>query len=324
MNIVFFGSSQFAIASLEALIKAGHKISCVVTQPDHQKGRHLHYEGTAIKTDAARLGLEVYQPACINCCTGYLNSLKADIFVVISYGQILSSNILQIPARFCLNVHASLLPKYRGAAPINWALINGEETTGLSLIKMSQRMDAGEIILQKPVKIDRQDTVVTLRQKLADAAPHALLEALEMIQQQRYQLMPQDESAVSFAPKLLKSDGLINWRKSSREISNLIRGVLGWPGAYTYYKGKLLKIYKAETFEQNDGTSLSLLINAAARPQGPAGEIAAVVKDGIVVSTGDGNLVLRQLQIEGKRVMTAREFITGHRMKSGELLTDKK
>lgn len=314
MRIVFFGSSTFAVPSLKAVLEAGHKVSCVVTQPDHKKGRHLHFEGTAVKTQALKAGLELYQPTCVNCCAGFLKSLDTDLFVVVSYGQILSRYILEIPKKFCVNAHASLLPKYRGAAPINWALINREETTGISVIKMSPAMDAGDIILQKTTVIGEEDSVVSLEERLARMASDLLVEALEEIEHDRYRLTPQDISAVTFAPKLVKKDGLIDWGKSALCVRDLVRGVLLWPGAFTYYKGKLLKVYKAAIAGapgcQDMGTE---------KP----GEITRILKEGIEVATGDGRLIIRELQIEGKRIMTAAEFILGHRISAGEVLGKK-
>jgi methionyl-tRNA formyltransferase len=227
--------------------------------------------------------------------------------VIIAYGQILSKEILDIPRILSLNIHGSLLPKYRGAAPINWAIINGEATTGITIIKMVEEMDAGPIIFQKAVEILNEDTAIALEDKLSGLAAAVLPEVLKSIEKGQHELVSQDESRVSFAPKLKKEDGLIDWNKSASDIYNLVRGCSGWPGAFTYYKGRLLKIYKATvspTARQPDSSC--------------PGEIIQVSKEGIVVSTGKNNLIINELQIEGRRRMKVEEFIAGHKIIAGE------
>jgi len=247
MNIVFFGSSRFAAPVLEALLTSRHKVTCVLTQPDRPKGRGLHFAGTVMKTIASESGIRIYQPYNVNDSDTikFLKGLNPDLFVVIAYGQILSSAILSIPKAFSINLHASLLPKYRGAAPINWALIKGEKITGITVMKMTEEMDAGPIIQQKEIEISNLDTSITLEDKLSHFAAQLLLTSLHSIEDNNYNLVPQDENNVSFAPKLKKEDGRIDWNKPACDIYNLIRGCISWPGAFTYYKGKLLKIYKA-------------------------------------------------------------------------------
>lgn len=316
MNIVFFGSSNFAVPSLRALITSGHRISCVVTQPDKQKGRGLHLEGTLVKTEAFASGLKIYQPPNINTneAIEFLKSLSADLFIVIAYGQILSQRVLDIPRIFAINIHASLLPKYRGAAPINWALIHGEETTGITVMKMTEQMDAGPIIMQSQLDILKDDTALTLEEKLSDLGTKILLQPLKDIENNNYKLVPQDESRASFAPKLKKEDGLINWNKPAQDIYNLIRGCINWPGAFTHYKGKLLKIYKSKVRQ---------CASAPVRQLPIAGEITHVSKNSIEVATGNDNLIIQELQIEGKRRMNIEEFIAGHKICAGEILGKK-
>jgi len=311
MNIVFFGSSPFAVPSLKALKTSGHKISCVVTQADRKKGRGLSLGGTAIKMVAEESNLKIYQPERINTsqAISLLEDLRPDLFVVIAYGQILSSGILNIPKIFSVNVHASLLPKYRGAAPINWALIKGEKTTGITAIKMAKEMDAGPIILQKEIEVSNDDTAITLEGKLSGMAAQLVLAVLSSLEENDYNLMPQDEDNIGFAPKLKKEDGRIDWNKPAWDIYNLIRGCISWPGAFTYYKGKLLKIYKARVSSQ-------VRKFASSNP----GEILEASKEGIVVSTGKGNIIIEELQIEGKRRMKAEEFISGHKISAGDRL----
>jgi len=308
MKIVFFGSSQFAVPSLKALKSAGYKIACVITQPDKQRGRGLHLEGTAVKQIAQDYKLRIYQPQGINTpeTINFIKELNPDLFVVVSYGQILSKGILNLPSIFAINAHASILPKYRGAAPINWAIINGEQSSGVTIIKMTEKMDAGSIIMQKQIHIKGDDTSMTLTEKLSQLAAELLVGSLKQIEDNDYKLMPQ-AGPVSFAPKLKKEDGLIDWGSPVQNIYNLIRGCLSWPGAFTHYKGKLLKIYRAEVCRLA-GLPVCRL----------PGEIIKVDKDAIIVATGEGNLIIEELQIEGKRRMKVEEFIAGHKVSAGE------
>jgi len=307
MKIVFFGSAEFAVPSLKALLDEGYPVSCVVTQPDRKKGRGLHTQPTPIKLLAQKQGLEIYQPQNFNlpAALNFLKEQGADLFVVIAYGHILSKEVLASAKLFSLNVHASLLPKYRGAAPINWALIKGERASGVTVIKMSEIMDAGQIIDQEKIEIDQKDNALVLEEKLAHLAASLLIKSIRAIENKSYQLVQQDTAAVSFAPKLKKQDGLIRWEKPAVEIYDLIRGCLGWPGAFTYYQGKLLKIYVAKV------TGLP-----GHQVTGP-GEIAEVSKEGLLVATGKDFLRINELQLEGKRRMSSEEFIAGHKINTG-------
>jgi methionyl-tRNA formyltransferase len=281
----------------------------VVTQPDRKKGRGLHLEGTPVKKLASDVGLKIYQPAKINTAEAkeLLTSLKADIFVVVAYGHILSKDILSIPSKFCVNAHASLLPQLRGAAPINWAIIEGKKQTGVTIMEMAEKMDAGAIISQESIDIRESDTAVSMEGKLSMLAAGLLIKTLDDIEHGRHTLTQQDELKVTFALKIAKEDGCIHWDKSAREIHCLIRGCLGWPGAFTHYKGKMLKVYEAGDIRLSgyEGT-------------GRPGEILEVSKDGIVVATGKGELIIKELQPEGKRIMKAAEFIAGHKLSVGD------
>lgn len=314
MNIIFFGSDNFAVPSLKSLLDRQHKISCVVTQPDKKKGRHFLLSSTAIKTIAQQQGLKIYQPDNINHrqAISFLKRLDADLFVVVAYGQIFSQQALDIPKIFSLNVHASLLPKYRGAAPINWALINGEKVTGITVIKMVKKMDAGAVILQQQTPISDEDTFITLEQKLSQQAAVMLAESLKLVENKNYILREQDEGAATFAPKLKKADGLIDWNKSAQQIKNLIRGCFFWPGAFTYYKDKLLKIYRAFVCQLASLPACQL-----------PGQIIEISKEGILVATTEGSLLIEELQIEGKKRMKAEEFLAGHKVSVGEILGKK-
>ncbi|MDD5097686.1 MAG: methionyl-tRNA formyltransferase [Candidatus Omnitrophica bacterium] len=311
MKIIFFGSAHFAVPSLEALIKSGHELVCVVTQPDKKKGRHLHVSGTDVKSTALAAKLKIFQPENIKAkeSVKFLKNLEADLFVIVAYGQIFSQEVLDIPKIMPINIHASLLPRYRGAAPINWAIINGDKSSGVTIMFVTLKMDSGPVILQKEIKIEDKDTSVTFEEKLRLAGAKLLNEALKIIDSRNYRLIEQDEDKVIIAPKLKKDDGLIDWNTPASDIHNQIRGVLPWPGANTYYKGKILKIFKADV--------LPVFPNHKPVP----GEVVRADKNGIVVACLRGYLEIKELQIEAGKRMLAQSFISGHKLKVGELLT---
>ncbi|MFA5089644.1 MAG: methionyl-tRNA formyltransferase [Candidatus Omnitrophota bacterium] len=314
MKIGFFGSAEFAVPSLEAILNSGHKVISVITQPDRKKGRGLCVSETAVKKAALGAGLPIYQPADVNSsqAVSRLKDLKPDLFVVAAYGQILSQEVLDIPSLMPVNVHASMLPKYRGAGPINWAIINGDKESGVTIIKMSKEMDAGPIILSKGIDIGQEDDAVTLEDRLARSGADLLPVALKLIEDKAYNLKIQDEAGVTFAPKLKKEDGCIDWIKSAFDIHNLVRGCILWPGAFTYYRGQMLKIYKTR-----------ILPLSSPGQGGISGRIIRVSKDGIAVAAGEGFLVIEELQVEGKRRMPAYEFISGHKINVNEVLGKK-
>ena len=311
MKIIFFGSAQFAVPCLRALRESAHTVLCVITQPDKKKGRGLHLEGTPVKDCAQKAGMQVYQPVSVNSpeSVRLLRSFDADLFVVVAYGQILSQEVLDIPKLFAVNAHASLLPLYRGAAPINWALIRGEHITGVTIMKVIHKMDAGPVISAQELAIDVNDDDSTLEEKLSLLAAGALVKSITDIERNTYSLDAQDESKATFAPKLKKQDGLIDWNKPAREIAHLVRGCIVWPGAFTHYKGKLVKIYKAQVVPQ---------IPVSGHPL--PGQIKKISKENIIVSAGDNDLLIEELQIEGKRRMGVEEFIAGHKMSAGDRL----
>ena len=312
MKIIFFGSSKFAVPSLLKLHTSKHSIAAVVTQPDKRKGRGLRLSCTPVKDAARDLKIFIYQPESLNAPAELesLKSLLADIFVVIAYGKILPKSVLDIPRIMPVNLHASLLPRYRGAAPVQRAIINGDVETGVTIIRMNEKMDAGDMLLQKKIPIDKKDTASTLEERLSEEGTKAILECLDKIENGDCTPISQDETKVVLAPKLTKNDGQINWSKPAPDIINLIRGCYPWPGAFTYYKGKLLKIYAA-------GVTQSPTHPLTHSP----GEILSTdKKEGILISTGKDALLIEDLQPEGKRRMNAQEFIAGHKIKTGELL----
>ncbi|MEI6832320.1 MAG: methionyl-tRNA formyltransferase [Candidatus Omnitrophota bacterium] len=310
MKIIFFGSAHFAVPSLEALIKAEHEVVCVVTQPDKKKGRHLRVSGTDVKSTALTAKLKIFQPENIKSqeSVKFLKDLDADLFVIVAYGQIFSQEVLDIPKLMPINIHASLLPRYRGAAPINWAIINGDKKSGVTIMFVTLKMDSGPVIMQKEVKIEDKDTSVTLEEKLRLVGAELLIDALKIIDSRSYRLVEQDEDKVIIAPKLKKEDGLIDWATSAVDIHNQIRGVLPWPGAHTRYKGKILKIFQADV--------LPVFPNHKPAP----GEVVRADKDGIVVASGRGFLNLKELQLEAGKRMPAQNFIIGHKLRAGEIL----
>lgn len=310
MNIVFFGSSEFAVESLKALLKE-HNILAVFTQPDRKKGRHLHLGKTPVKVFAEENSITVFAPQDLlePQVIAQLESFNADLFVVVSFGRKLSKTILEMPKYFCVNVHASLLPKYRGAAPINMAIVNGDKVTGVSIIKMNERMDCGDLILSKSVDINADDDALTLTEKLAGLGAQALVEVVGAIEKDKVSFKKQDELKAIVTKKLRKEDGLIKWEDKALNIHNKVRGLLPWPCAYTYYKGKFLKILKT-----------TVLTDQVYKEQEVCpGEIVAIEKNrGVVVSTTKDLLLIKRLQIEGKCAMSAYDFVLGHHLKKGE------
>jgi len=309
MKIIFWGSSDFAVPSLERLLESKHEISGVVTQPDRKKGRHLQLETTPVKQCALKHKLKILQPEGINNSEfiKLLKDLKVDIFVVIAYGKILTKDILGIPKIFSVNIHGSLLPKYRGAAPINWAIINGEKKTGVSIIKMNEFMDKGDVILQRVVNIDVKDTAVTLLVKLAVVGSEVLIESLKMIEDKKAAFIPQNENNASYAPKLKKEDGLIDWARDAQSIYNHIRGMLPWPGSFTHYNNRLLKILEAEVLKSDTKGVKS-------------GIIVDISKEAICVATGKGILKIKTLQLESSKRMNVAQFLAGHKILKESIL----
>jgi len=310
MKIIFFGSAHFAVPALEALIKSKHEVACVVTQPDKKKGRHLKMRGTDVKSTANAAKLKIFQPENIKSkeSVKFLKDLDADLFVIVAYGQIFSQELLDIPKIMPMNIHASLLPRYRGAAPINWAIINGDNQSGVTIMFVTLKMDSGPVIMQKEVKIEDKDTSVTLEEKLRNCGAELLMNALKIIDSRSYHLVEQDEDKVIDAPKLKKEDGLIDWSASAVDIHNQIRGLLPWPGAFTKYRGRILKIFQADV--------LPLFPNHKPLP----GEVVRADKDLIIVACARGFLAIKELQLEAGKRMSAGSFIIGHKLVAGEIL----
>jgi len=309
MKIIFFGSAEFGKPSLKALVKAGHEVALVVTQPDRPKGRGLMPGSTAIKEAAFSLGIKFFQPESVNSpeSVAGLKDLKPEVFVIIAYGQKFSREVLDIPSIIAVNVHASLLPKYRGAAPINWAIINGDTKTGNTVMRVIPEMDAGPIILQSTVPIRPDDTAVRLEEVLAQDAAVLLPEALRRIEQKDFKSAAQDEAQATCAPKLTRQTLRIDWQKKAVEVNDLVRGVLNWSAAYTFLRGRILKVYETSVFETRQSIR---------KP----GEIIEVSDHGIVVAAGLGSVLIGELQLEGKARLYCAEFLRGCPLAVGEML----
>lgn len=310
MKIVFFGTSAFAIPSLEKIAASPHEITLLVTQPDRKKGRSLKLKPPAIKESASGLDIPVLQTdnASGKEAAEAIKKLDADLFIVVAFGQLLSEELLGIPKKFAVNLHASLLPKYRGAAPINWAITNGEKTTGVTIFRLNKKLDAGDTILSKSTDIGAEENAVTLSDRLARLGADALAESLDMIENGRAAFEKQDEGRVSFAPKLKKKDGLLDWGLVAARLHDRVRGLAPWPSAFTNLNGKMLKVLESQ--------ALGCAVNEA-RP----GQVMDTSHPaGILVKAGQGCLALRRLQLEAARPMGFAEFLRGHKLKAGDLL----
>ena len=299
-KILFFGTPEFALPSLKALIETPNEILGVVTQPDRPKGRGRKLTPPPIKVLAQKHNLPIYQPEAVRdkLFLKEVQQLKPDLLVVVAFGQFLPKALLEIPPLGGINVHPSLLPKYRGAAPINWAIINGETITGISIIKVSLQMDSGDILFQKAISIEPDETAGELHDKLATLGAEALLETIRQMQSGTIISIPQDDRLATYAPKLKREDGYIHWDKPAINIANLIRGLAPFPGAYTYLDGKLLKLFRPKTI--------------SASVEAPPGTIVEATHDGLKISTGQGVLLIKEVQLQGKRRLPVKEFIKGH------------
>jgi methionyl-tRNA formyltransferase len=312
LRIIFMGTPRFALPSLQILIDRSEQIAAVVTQPDRPAGRGQHIVLPPVKELALKHHLPVLQPVKVRDAQfiAQIKELSPNLIVEVAFGQILPRALLDIPAFGCVNVHASLLPFFRGAAPINWVLINGETETGVTLMLLDEGMDTGDILLQEKLPLMQTDTVATLHDRLAQSGARLLGKALDELGSAGWTRIPQDHAKATYAPLLKKEDGLIQWQKNAREIHNQIRGMNPWPGCFTYFNGKLLKVFAVEVGEQ--------------QAKGTPGSIVEISEQGIAVATGTGTLVLKEIQLEGKKRMPVEEFVKGKAVEAGDILTSKK
>jgi methionyl-tRNA formyltransferase len=306
------GTAELACASLEALVASPEfQVVGVVTQPDRPKGRALKLQPPPVKLSATHLGLPVLQPERAREA-GFLEQLRRldpDFIVVAAYGQLLPPAILELPPRGCVNVHASLLPKYRGAAPIQWAILNDEEQTGVTIMKMAEKLDAGDILARRATPIAPDDTSATLHERLARIGAELLVETLANCINNKITACPQVEAEATFARKITKEDGRLDWSQPARSLWNHVRAFTPWPGAFTSWSGggqaRILKIWRASVEQA---------------PSGAPGKVLQADKTGILAACGSGALRIHELQLEGGRPLPAAQFLIGHAMHPGERL----
>lgn len=306
-RIIFFGTPVFAIPSLEQLIQGPNEVIAVVTQPDRERGRGRKKSPSPVKEMALKHGMALYQPEKVKeeSFIEEMKALRPDLLVVVAFGQILPRDLLGVPQFGAINVHGSLLPQYRGAAPIAWAILKGEKRTGITTMLMDEGMDTGDILMQTEIPIEEEDTGETLQKKLSSLGGQLLTETIEKMKEGSLSPEPQDHSRASYAPPLKKKDGLIDWKKPAEEIDRQIRAFNPWPGAFTGMEYGLLKIYRGEVRK------------GAFR--GKAGSVIWVGSDFIEVGTGEGSFLIREVQPEGKRRMSVRDFLSGHRISAGTI-----
>jgi len=306
MRIIFFGSDDFAAVHLEQLLTSGHEVLACVTGPDKPQGRGMKVSVSPIKQIALDRKIPCLQPLTLKGgdIVDILRSYEADIFVVVAYGRLLTQEILGLPKMLCMNVHGSLLPKYRGAAPINWAVLNGDKETGVTIQKMALGLDAGDIIAQEVMSIDDNENAAQLRKRMALVAAKLLVKTLDKRPGEKFLASPQDETLVSHAPKLTKEMGRVNWKNNARSILDQVRGLQPWPGAYTFYNGKMLKILQAQIITEDMGKAVP-------------GQVIKVDKSGFIVACGDKALLIKEVQPEAGKVMPAQSFVAGYKIAQG-------
>jgi methionyl-tRNA formyltransferase len=307
MNIVFMGTPEFAIPTLKALHHSSHSILAVITQQDKRKGRGQKLLVSPIKQYALDFNLPILQPQTVNA-SAFIESLKKnrpDIIIVVAFGQILSKAFLEIPKQFCINLHSSLLPKYRGAAPIQRAILKGDIKSGVTTMIMDKGMDTGDVLLMQETLIDDTDNAQTLHNTLSEMGGALILETIKRLEKNKLLPVPQDHSQATYADKLKKEEGLIFWEKPAATLYNQVRGLTPWPGTYTFLNKKRLRILKVQVVE---GTIDDI-----------PGKVARVTDIGIEVGTGQGRLMIIEVQPEGKKSMSAKSFLAGYKVKPGTL-----
>ena len=314
MRVVFMGTPDFSVGTLRELVKAGHEVVGVVSQPDKPKGRGKSLMPTPVKEAALELGLPVYQPKKVRDpeFLEVLRELAPEVIVVVAFGQIIPQSILELPPYGCINVHASLLPKYRGAAPIQWAVIDGEPESGVTIMKMDTGLDTGDMITKVVVPIEKDETGGSLFDKLSEAGAKLLVDTLPSLADGTavYEKQP-EESPTPYAAMIQKQLGNIDWKRSAVEIERLIRGLNPWPSAFTKLNGKTLKIWSAQVLNESEK-------DAAAVP----GTILSADAQGLCVKTGQGVLNITELQLEGKKRMDTPAFLRGYAVKPQSVLPD--
>lgn len=305
MKVIFMGTPDFAVGALENIVKAGHDVVLCVTQPDKPKGRGKELSMPPVKECALKHNIPVFQPVKIRLpeSVAELKKYDADVFVVAAFGQILTKEILDMPKYGCVNIHASLLPEYKGAAPIQWVILNGEKKTGVTVMQMDEGLDTGDMIMSESIAIEETDTADSLHDKLSELGADLIVRALADIEAGKAVRTPQPKGDFFYAKMLKKELGEIDWNKSADEIGRLVRGLYSWPGTYTYLNDKLIKI-------------ISVKAEAGAASGNP-GEIAEVTKNEIKVYCADGLISIENVQPQGKKAMSVHDFLLGNKPEKG-------
>ena len=308
MRIIFMGTPDFSVGTLEALVSAGHEVVLAVTQPDKPKGRGGKMQFTPVKETAMKYDIPVFQPKKVREpeCIEELRKYNADVMVVVAFGQILPKEILEMTPYGCINVHASLLPKYRGAAPIQWAVIDGEEVSGVTTMQMDEGLDTGDMIMKTEIVLEAKETGGSLFDKLSDAGAKLCVETLKALKEKTATWEPQGETTTAYARMLDKNLGNIKWEDTAVNIERLIRGLNPWPSAYTDWNGKVMKVWEADVVDKDSSEV--------------PGTIVKVEKDGFYVQTGKGQIKVTALQIPGKKRMEADAFLRGYQIEEGTVL----
>ena len=306
MKIVFMGTPDCAVLALRKLHEAGHEILLVVTQPDKPKGRSKLYLPSPVKEEAMRLGVEVFQPDRIKKEENIevLKQYPADVFVVAAFGQILSREILEMPRYGCINIHASLLPMYRGAAPIQWAILNGEKKSGVTIMQMDEGLDTGDMLLSGEVAIEDTDTADSLHDKLSELGADLIVDALSKLEKGELKAVPQPEGPLFYAKMIKKEDGALDFNESAESLALKVRAFWSWPATFALYNGSLVKICSAYASCDESGMN--------------PGDVCRVDKDAIYIQTGKGELVITNIQIQGKKAMPVKDFLLGKKVLVGE------
>jgi methionyl-tRNA formyltransferase len=307
MKIVFMGTPDFSIPTLKVLHHSSHSLLSVITQPDKPKGRGQKLLVSPVKQYALDFSLPILQPETVNApeFIASLNKNRPDIIIVIAFGQILSEAFLKVPKQFCINLHSSLLPKYRGAAPIHRSILNGDTRTGVTSMIMDKGMDTGDILLMQETPIQETDDAQTLHDTLSEMGGALVLETLKRLEENTLLPTPQDHNQATYAPKLKKEEGLIKWEQPATTLLNQVRGLTPWPGTFTLLNKKRLRILKAQV---TDGISDDI-----------PGQVSRITDAGIEVGTGQDRLIITELQPEGKKSMSAKSFLAGHKIERGTL-----
>ncbi len=325
MRIVFMGTPDFSVPALKALVEAGHQVIAVVTQPDKPKGRGKEVQMTPVKIQAMEYGIPVYQPAKVREASfvEVLQGMEADVYVVIAFGQLLPKAVLELPKYGCINIHASLLPKYRGAAPIQWCVIDGERETGITTMMMDVGLDTGDMLEKTVIPIEEKETGGSLHDKLSLAGGALILSTLKKLEEGTLVRTPQTDEGTCYAKMLTKSLGDIDWNQSAVSIERLIRGLNPWPSAYTLWNGKTIKIWSADVTTSREAAAFLSESGVPSETGITPGTVVCSDKHSLVVCTGDGLLSVRELQMEGKKRMDTPAFLRGYPIPEGDVFVKK-